>query len=807
MYTKIRGHRVSRAVLASALITPVLAISLSSFQTANAQEEADPKRLNPVIVTAQKREQSVNDVGMSITTADADFLADKQVTSPEDLIRIVPGLTYTVSQFDFPTYTLRGVGFYDSGLTSSPAVSVYVDQVALPYPAMTRGAMLDLERVEVLKGPQGTLFGQNSTGGAINYVSAKPTEELAYGGHVSYGRFDTFEGEGYLSGPISDKLGYRLSGKVQDSGPWQESASRPGDELGKKEFATGRLLIDFAPSDDLSFLLNINGWSDKSDTLAPQVVEIVPVVPGLPLPGSVVAIPTGDARLADWTPGVDLSRDNSFFQVSLRGEWSLSDNLSIVSVTSSQKYDQYAYNDGDGTPAFNLHTVPTGDVESFSQELRLEGQSLDDRLIWLVGANYQDDSAHDNQIILLGESTGAVTPFGSFEGVINDARTDITNTAIFANAEYALSDMVSVNAGIRYTETSFDYDACSLDSGAGDLTSIFAAIQTFALGVPVTVTPGGCVTLRDDTNATPQTLFTTERFEDSLDENNVSWRLGANLKPFSNDTLLYATVSQGYKSGSFPVLSAQLASQLSPATQEKLVAYEVGVKAPLENLGLQLNAAAFYYDYTDKQLRGRIQTFFGQLEKLVNIPESTIKGAEVQALWTPTEHLTMSAGATYIDSEIGDNADGTPYLAFPQRTHGMVPVSGQAFPFTPEWSITADAEYRWNVSSKLEGFVGTGLTYQSRTKSGLESADPSRPQAVSDADVATYNDRGLIIPEYTLIDLRLGIADVDGKWDVSVWGKNITDEYYLLNAIKTQDTLLNYPGSPMTFGVSLSLRH
>jgi iron complex outermembrane receptor protein len=278
-----------------------------------------------------------------------------------------------------------------------------------------------------------------------------------------------------------------------------------------------------------------------------------------------------------------------------------------------------------------------------------------------------------------------------------------------------------------------------------------------------------------------------------------------NWKPFADDALLYANVSRGFKSGSFPIVSAQLSSQLSPAKQEKLTAYEVGFKAPLADRTLQLNGAAFYYHYTDKQLRGRIQTFFGQLEKLVNIPESEIRGGEMELMWYPADSFTLTSTASYIHSRIENNPDGSPYLAFPQRTHGLVPVSGEAFPYTPEWTFAVDAEYRWQITAGLEAFLGAAATYQSRTKSGLESAAPDDPLDVGESATESYNDPLLAIPSYLLLDLRAGIERSDGRWSLAVWGKNVTDEYYRVNVLKTQDTMLRYSGEPATYGVTLGV--
>ncbi|WP_235589641.1 TonB-dependent receptor plug domain-containing protein [Sphingobium herbicidovorans] len=191
-----------------------------------------------------------------------------------DVAQIVPGLTFSQTANDTPVYTLRGVGFFESTLAAYPDVSVYLDQVPLPFPTLTSLTAFDLDRLEVLKGPQGTLFGQNSTGGAINYIAAKPTSDLSAGGSLSYGRFDTVELEGFLSGPLTNTLRVRLAGRVARGDEWQKSHTRD-DRLGKKDTKAIRFLADWKPSERLSFELNLNAWQNKSDPQAPQAIAIV----------------------------------------------------------------------------------------------------------------------------------------------------------------------------------------------------------------------------------------------------------------------------------------------------------------------------------------------------------------------------------------------------------------------------------------------------------------------------------------------------------------------------------------------------
>ncbi|HKQ81663.1 MAG TPA: TonB-dependent receptor plug domain-containing protein, partial [Steroidobacteraceae bacterium] len=189
------------------------------------------------------------DVPLSITAASGEQLARRGITDTAQLAKVVPGFTYQESNYGTPVFTIRGVGFFDGSFGASPTVTTYVDQVPLSYSLLTRGATLDLERVEVLKGPQGTLFGQNSTGGAINYIAAKPTSDFAAGAGVSYGRFNAIDAEGFVSGPLSDTVRMRVALRSESADGWQKSLTRPGDHFGEKEFYNGRVLLDWTPTE------------------------------------------------------------------------------------------------------------------------------------------------------------------------------------------------------------------------------------------------------------------------------------------------------------------------------------------------------------------------------------------------------------------------------------------------------------------------------------------------------------------------------------------------------------------------------
>ena len=250
-----------------------LALAVASFSLA-AQQDTQASRssraLEEIVVTANKREQTINEVGLTIQSASGEALRNRGISDVGDLSKLVPGFVATQSTFATPVYTLRGIGLYDSTIGAAPAVAIYADEISRNFPMMSDALELDIERVEVLKGPQGTLFGQSSTGGAINYILNKPTDYFDAGIDLSYERFEKTEMAGFVSGPVADTLNARLAVKTTQGGAWQKSISRPHDENGDTNKTMGRLSLDWKPTDRVQIQTTVTAARDKSDTQAPQ---------------------------------------------------------------------------------------------------------------------------------------------------------------------------------------------------------------------------------------------------------------------------------------------------------------------------------------------------------------------------------------------------------------------------------------------------------------------------------------------------------------------------------------------------------
>lgn len=822
-----------------------------------------------IVVTANKREENLNDVGLTITAISGAALQERKLTSLSDVASVVPGLAFAPSNTGTPILTLRGVGFNESSLGVYPAVSVYLDQIPMPFPALASHAAYDLQRIEALKGPQGTLFGQNSTGGAINYIANKPTETFEAGGDISYGRFNTIEGNAFISGPLAEGIRGRVAVTGLNGDDWQYSATRK-DTNGAQSYIAGRMLLDVDASDTVKLSFNVNAWRDKSQPQAQQLVGIrvqnwsaerEALHDFYRNPGALWSF--GNPRIADWStqvsdPGTVASNDVGYagqFEAEERAKWGTSNfdpysnrrmwqaamradiELGSLTLTSQTSYAHYKQNqgvDGDGM-AYVTYDLEKNDgfIKTFNQELRLANDPAS-QIRWLLGANYEKSKTLDDQGLRYFDNTSHDSSlfYINYSGARNLQK--IENWAVFGNLEFDVTEQLTLKAAARYTDSKNKNNMCSYTSENGNVNKLFnffptdgftqaiygAAFQgdpnlpnytpnPFTGGEPGVFTPippEGCYTL--NYQGVPG-----EVFRGNLKEDNVSWRFGVDYK-VNPDVLVYANVSRGYKAGSFPTLAAASFIALEPVSQESVTAFEGGFKATLANRAVQLNAAGFYMDYKDKQIRGRLlDPVFGGLETLVNIPKSRIWGAEAELTIRPTDGLTLSGAVTYLNSKIKES----PAAPYNYNVLGVADdFAGDDLPFTPEWSGTVNLDYRKELPNGGSPFFG--VTLSARTKSDSQPGARrmeylegcQRDTTLPVGNPVCFLPAGVTNPfalkGWTTVDARLGYEAPEGAWRVMVWGKNIFNTYYWTNVISSADGAARFAGMPATYGVTFGFK-
>ena len=764
--------------IAAALLTIVVILP------ARAESEAAlPEQIEQIIVTAQKRAQSAGEVGISITAASAETLRDRGITSVADLPQLVPGFTVQQSAFNSTSFTLRGVGFYNSDLATPPAVTVYVDEAPLSYPAMTKLAAFDLERVEVLKGPQGTLFGENATGGAVNYIAAKPTDTFESGLDATYGNYNRLQAGSFISGPLNDQFLFRLAVQGERGDAWQDSITRSGDQSGKLDQLQARATLEWRPDTQLTSRLTATVTHDGSDSAAAQFIAARLSIPALAAPGLASFPVVNTPTTADWTPvrpdtggAFPYGSDTTLFKADWRNDYRMADGLTATALTSYAYFHMAYGQDPSGTP-YQIDNVidRDGRVSSFFQELRLAGQA--DRFDWLLGANYAHDDVSDKPLEFFGdEDLSHIFESIDPQAIGNESqftsRMRASTYAAFGRADYELVDGLKLEGGVRLNADRRTFDNCSIAA-----TQQFANFWNLFRGEAQPLTQvGQCYVLNIADGYQP-----VSNVHNALNEDSVSWRAGLDWTP-QPDLLLYANASKGYKAGAAPVLAASTAAQFTPVPQESVLAYEAGFKTALLERRVALNAAGFYYDYTDKQLRGAVlDPTFGPLEALVSIPKSHVEGAEIQLVAHPTNGLTIDTGATFVQTAV-DQFTG--YNALAQFGN----QAGTAFPFSPKWQSNTNIDYEFPVVSGVDGFIGGSLTYNSMTYAGVGALNIFR------------------IDAFTVLGLRAGVTFDDGRYRLWVWGKNVTNEYYWSNVFANGDAISRFVAEPATFGLGLSAR-
>jgi outer membrane receptor protein involved in Fe transport len=802
--------------LRGVLVLGASAAAMLAATPVAAQSSGATTEVETIVVTAQRREETANTVGMGIQAIRGETLERLHVTDAKDLTTFAPSFTVSQSYQGVPTYTLRGIGFNTINMSATSTVGTYTDEVAYAYPMMNTGPIFDLERVEVLKGPQGTLYGRNTTAGLIDFVTRKPTEDFQAGLTAEVGNYKTLNFEGYLSGPLAERIQGRLAFRVENSDEgWQVSRSR-GERQGKVDRYGLRGSLAIQPSDNVDIDISLTAWKNQSDTVAAQGIGFTPATTGSPfnapgLAAYIAANPPTDASQADWAPlsvraanigigaGIDgpLREDNDFYAGKVRVAWDLGGDVRLISLTSYNKLKRNAKFDWSGAPYEILIQHARGDIESIAEELHLEGAG--EKTFWLVGGYIARDRILDSNRTLLGQNANVTlvrtvgqtllgTPFNSggytaqqlsqaFRTYQDIGRIETNTWSLFANGEYRVSEAFKLTAGIRYTQDKQEYEGCSRDVDGSMLPNVNVvnrALFFAAYGLVSQIDRGGCVTFDPATRKFGPVVST-------LDEDNVAWRLGLDWTPVDN-VLVFGSISRGAKAGATPINAANISTQNAPAKQELLTAYEVGVKAGLFDRRVQANLSAFYYDYEDKQLSVYFaDPIYTALSRLQNVPSSEAYGLDGEVTWRASQALTFIGSATLLHTEVkgytGINAAGKP-----------ADFDGKPFLYSPKFQGGLTMLYSRDLTGSL----------------GFQAAVTGRYQSKSHADLE--GDPRFEIKDYGLLNASLGVHALDDRWELSVWGRNLTDEYYWTAVSSNANVVVRFPGQPRTYGASLSVK-
>jgi len=738
------------------LLASLTVVSLAEGQTTSQEPYSEEHQgLEEIIVMARKREQSIQDVSISITAFSGEEVQDLRIANAQELSWYTPGMYATGSKGDSdPLYTIRGIGLNDAFPNNSPTVGLYLNEVNQPFTPMMSTMLFDIERVEVLKGPQGTLYGRNTTGGAINIFTKRPGAELNGFARADYGNYNRFEFEGAIGGPFSDTLGGRLAiYTIQQGEGWVYNAYN-GQDIGEVDQTSVRGTLEYTPNEQVEVLFTGYYSEDNSDSSAREHVGFLDgafsgslcqgALEGRRDEGPCVSFlgysdPYPDRYTVEnssiYGQGVDA--DNYGF--SLAVAWDLG-GATLNSVTGYSNYDRVYTEDSDGTPIIMIDTQQTTEIDVFSQELRLSN-STSSGFEWLLGAYFTHDE-------MFADFQQALDEHVFLTRVAQNFTQPTTAWALFGYTTVPVTDRVSLVGGLRYTNEKKDFDYFGYDLDP------FGTTNMPAFGVvPV------------------------PEYHDSISHNDWTGEFGVEFH-VTEDTLVYGTIAKGFKSGGYKGAISFTLAELEPFDPETLYAYEIGIKSTSDDDTLRVNAAGYYYDWHD------FQAFVTEIRSgvpvlvLSNAGDAEVYGMEVDLTWQPIDGLQISGGANWMHTEI------TKYNAIP----GTGDNTGNKLANSPGFMFNGLARYEFALSETgWRAYVGSDVIYRGKVYYSLGNNGQSSQEGM------------------WLWNARLGVISPDGLWDLSLWGQNLTDKFYVTQSYDNLGGIFpsqNFLGMPRTYGLS-----
>ena len=706
--------------------------------------------IEEIVVTAQKREQLLQDTPIAITAFNTKAIEDGQIDGVRKISQLTPSLVFNQSGNAANTY-LRGVGQDISTIQGEPGVALFVDGVYQGVNISQVAAYHDLERIEVLRGPQGTLYGRNSTGGNINIITKKPDFTSEFEASLLYGEHDRIEVS--LAGQttlVEERLAIRAH-VVVDNADGRRKNLVTGKDVEERDLQSGAISMLWTPSDTMEVMLRADYSERDDDTPRWDYQEEVggsglsPILFG----GSP---PRGADKIRNDTA---TSHYSEYKGVSADITWQVGD-VTVKSITAYRESEYKATVDFDGSAIPFVVADQNMPSEQFSQEINISGSALDDRLEWITGGYYFDQemavvggfALPILQGILEGafglppggfadpnlnpfysdriSGGGSVFPFLDFQSL-----QDVESYAGFAQGTYSVTDAFRLTGGLRYTKD--------------EKTNVWTVVSN--------IQPNGC-----------------EGLKISEDGDEMTWKIGADYDLREN-TMVYASVSRGFKSGGYN--DGTCGNVYDP---EIIDAYEIGLKTSLASNRLQLNVAAFFYDYEDFQARLIVQN----ASIVANAAKTEIAGLEIEALAVPFDGLTLTAGLSLVDGEYETFDTDNPMTPAPV----LEDASGNQTLRTPDSSFNGSIQYAFNAG---DGTVR--LRYEISYK--------------DDFFTTVFNDDFARIDSHTLQNVRV-LWD-RGAWQFGAFIENLGDEEYLEQQLiaPTIGGVEGMWGPPRTWGVQV----
>lgn len=740
----------------------------------------DELALEEVVVTARKKEENLQDVPVSVISFSGEDIQERGMANLLDVGNAITNVRFEAGTTDVggaanATFFIRGIGQLDYAPTIDQGVGLYVDGV---YIGRAQGAVLelaDIERIEVLKGPQGTLFGRNTMGGAINVTSVMPNDQPGGSAAVTVGEDQRFNVDVDLNSPLTQNLSARFAASYRSQDGYVD---RPlaGDKSGEEGTFVGRAKFLYEPSDDTQVLASFDFTRIDADANVailnynqPAGLALLwnafvgfpagtPLTPEYTAPDLETSFSTGPARLKYAGGGLSLRIDHDFGPASFR------------SVTAYREFDSRNLRDNDGSPVFFGHLDYRDEQWQVSQEFNLFGEFLDSRIQYTAGLFYFEEESESVWGVNLAPGL-----YEAFEAL---------PAAIFPLDPSATCPGDFLCAGGVGNPFNVAFDI------AGELfpevrSKSYAAFLDFDIAINErwTALLGGRLTRDEKDYSYFQSRFASGIPTVPLTETSDSWtnfspRTGLTYEP-NDDTLYYATVSTGYKAGGYNARPANPEVARRPFDPEELTAYEIGSKWDLMNNRVRLNTAFFYYDYKDMQLQANDLVGTQTVQVIDNIGASRLSGVEVDLQWAVSEGLTLMASVGYLNAEYKETQEQITGVSLDTK-----------LPKAPEWSSSASLDYRTPLAGG-QGLFRVDYSYVDESYADVRNTPELRQAA------------------HSLVNARIAWLTADGDWTFAAYGRNIFDERYIINGFDVRaatGSVIAIPNEPRELGIQVIAR-
>jgi iron complex outermembrane recepter protein len=724
-----------------------------------ADDATDGNALQEVLVTAERRSESVQDIGVAVTAVSGAEIQALRIQQPLQLSTISPSLSTMNSQTDItPLFLLRGIGLDDFNNNNSSGVGTYLDGVFASFPGFLTGALYDVDRVEILKGPQGTLYGKNTAGGAINIISRGPTDIPEGYVDADFSRWETLDLTAAVSGPLTDSIKARFAATVTKQGEGYQTDLDTGEKYGKLDRGGARALFDIRLSDAASLLLNFHGVYDDSVPSEPSTPNVEALIPPQPFPtAGLMDSPPGGTWVR--TGGLPLYRN----EIGAGTVATLTVGFEPFTLTSISAYDYFSdhsLDNYDGYPAADNNWTKNFQQWQWSEEIRLASRS-GGPVEWVVGADYSQNWYRCRDALdwtFVYGLADYLTQGGKAITAANFTQRQ-QSAGLYAHAETHLSSRWTLVTGVRYSHDEASFDGVTLDP-TGQLT--WAANNFTGPIVPNTVLAA---------------------LDESRSNQNVSYRVGLNFRP-ADKWLLYGSVATGYKAGIFYGQPAQVQVDWGYVNPEHVLTTELGIKSRFFADSLQFDAAVFNSDIRNRQ--SSLSLWAGPvgtqplIAGLGNVPESRIDGVESEIAWRPVRGLEIHLAATYLHARVTETLTNDNGLAL------FTPVRvGQMLPDAPSFSGSYVVYYEHPAPRGLWLYAQANDHYVSAIHPYL-------------GDPTTFG-RG------HSLGARLGIKSPARHWDTSIWVTNLTDTRPLTYAFAgSEGQQVSFYQRPRSVGISVA---